>query len=105
MEEIDDLLSNKWEREEISDRLLQAELRKDKLRGYFNETIYTYLRKTKKPIGEIDLEDYNAMTEWCNPKQKQLFMEQFLKALKTNRGKSLQWIKENNKSILLNQID
>ena len=105
MEEIDDLLSNKWEREEISDRLLQAELRKDKLRVYFNEMIYTYLRKTKKPIGEIDLEDYNVMTEWCNSKQKQLFMEQFLKALKTNRGKSLQWIKENNKSILLNQID
>lgn len=45
------------------------------------------------------------MTEGYTSRQKQVFMEQLLKSMQTNRGKPIKWIRENNKSVLLNQID
>lgn len=56
-------------------------------------------------MSELSKADLEKMTEWMNTVQTTVFTEQVMKALKTNRGKPLKRIKENNKSVLLNQLD
>ena len=88
----------------IDDRLLQKQMREKSVRDYFNEQIYAYLRLNHKGMWELTMEDYAKMTEKYNTRQKQVFQEQLIKAMKTNRWKPISWIKEHNKSILLNQL-
>ena len=105
MQELSEMMKPEPYRQEIDDRLLQATLREQNVRRYFNQQIRNYLRTTKKWMGSLNLDDYNKMTENYNTKQKQVFMDQLLKAMQTNRGKPIKWIREHNKSVLLNQID
>lgn len=105
MQELSDMMKVQNTQEEIDDRLLQAKIREERVRNYFNNQIHTYLRKNKKGMWRLDLSDYNKMTEGYTSKQKQVFMEQLLKAMQTNRWKPIKRIREHNKSILLNQID
>ena len=103
MQELSDMM--KPERDKgIDDRLLQKQLRENKAREYFNDQIYTYLRVNNKWIWELTTEDLENMTAWYTSRQKQVFQEQLIRAMKTNRGKPISWIKENNKSVLLNQL-
>ena len=88
----------------IDDRLLQNQLREREVRDYFNQQIYTYLRLNHKGMWQLTMEDFEKMTEKYNSRQKQVFQEQLIKAMKTNRWKPISWIKEHNKSVLLNQL-
>lgn len=105
MQELSDMMKVDKRQEEIDDRLVQKQIREREVREYFNNQIHVYLRTKKKGMGQLDMADYNEMTKNYNTRQKQVFMDQLLKAMQTNRGKSIKRIKENNKSILLNQID
>lgn len=105
IKELQDMMKVQKTQEEIDDRLVEAQIREQRVRDYFNNQIHTYLRTNKKGMGQLDLSDYEKMTKNYNTKQKQVFMEQLLKAMQTNRGKPIKRIKENNKSVLLNQID
>ena len=105
MQELSDMMKNQKKEEEIDDRLVQRAIRERQVRNYFNNQIHTYLRTNKKGMWQLDLGDYNKMTAWYTSRQKQVFMEQLLKSMQTNRGKPIKWIRENNKSVLLNQID
>ena len=105
MQELSEMMQNQKKEEHIDDRLVQMAIRERQVRDYFNNQIHTYLRTNRKWMGQLDLSDYNKMTENYNTRQKQVFMDQLLKAMQTNRGKPIKWIKEHNKSILLNQID
>lgn len=105
MQELSDMMKVQKTQEEIDDRLVQKAIRERQVREYFNNQIHTYLRSKKKWMGQLDMADYNEMTKDYNTRQKQVFMDQLLKAMQTNRGKPIKWIKENNKSVLLNQID
>lgn len=105
MQELSDMMKVQKTQEEIDDRLVQKAIRERQVREYFNNQIRTYLRSKKKWMGQLDMADYNEMTKNYNTRQKQVFMDQLLKAMQTNRGKPIKRIKENNKSVLLNQID
>lgn len=105
MQELSDMMKVQKTQEEIDDRLVQKAIRERQVREYFNNQIRTYLRSKKKWMGQLDMADYNEMTKDYNTRQKQVFMDQLLKAMQTNRGKPIKRIKENNKSVLLNQID
>lgn len=104
MQELSELISNQIKEDEIDDTLVQKKNRERQVREYFNEQIYAYLRSTHKSIGELDMEDFEKMTRRYNTKQKQVFQEQLIRAMKTNRGKPISRIKEHNKSVLLNQL-
>ncbi len=105
MNELKDMMKPERQMEEISDRLVMKAIRDRQIRDTFNNQIYSYLREHKKPIGELTQEDVTKMSWQYPPKYQQIFLEQVLDALKTNRGKPIEWIKKNNKSILLNQLD
>lgn len=105
MQELHDMMKSTEEMEEISDRLLEKEIYERKVRDYFNQQIHSYLRTKQKSMWELDMKDLSEMTERYNSRQKQVFMEQLMQAMRVNRGKSIKWIKEHNKSILLNQLD
>lgn len=105
MRELHDMMKDETQQEEISTRLLEQTLHERKVRNFFNEQIRTYLRMNHKGMWQLDMSDYNEMTKNYNTRQKQVFMDQLLKAMQTNRGKPIKWIKEHNKSVLLNQID
>lgn len=48
MQELSDMMKVQNTQEEIDDRLLQAKIREERVRNYFNNQIHTYLRKNKK---------------------------------------------------------
>lgn len=104
MQELSDMMKAQHRDDEIDDTLVQKKNREREVREYFNEQIYIYLRVHKKGIGELNMADYNAMTEGYNTRQKQVFQEQLIHAMKTNRGKPISRIKEHNKSVLLNEL-
>ena len=104
MQELSELVSNQRRIDEIDEKLLHAQTRERQVRDYFNKQIYAYLRTNHKSIGELSMEDFNNMTRSYNTRQKQVFQEQLIKAMKTNRGKPISRIKEHNKSVLLNQL-
>lgn len=104
MQELSDMVKTQYREDEIDDKLVQRQMRERKVRDLFNNQIYTYLRIHKKTIGELTMEDYDEMTRSYNTRQKQVFQEQLMKAMKTNRGKPISRIKEHNKSILLNEL-
>lgn len=104
MQELSELISNQRKEDEIDDRLVHQQNRERQVRDYFNQQIYAYLRLNHKGIGELTMEDFEIMTRDYNTKQKQVFQEQLIKAMKTNRGKPISRIKEHNKSVLLNQL-
>ena len=79
------MVKTQYREDEIDDRLVQKEARERKVRDLFNNQIYTYLRIHKKTIGELTMEDYSEMTKSYNSRQKQVFQEQLIKAMKTNR--------------------
>lgn len=103
MQELSDMMKPE-PKPEIDDRLLQQQIREKQVRDYFNKQIHTYLRTNHKGMWQLTMEDFNKMTENYNSKQKQIFQDQLIKAMKTNRWKPISWIKEHNKSILLNQL-
>ena len=103
MQELSDMMKPE-PKAEIDDRLLQQQIREKQVRDYFNKQIYTYLRTNHKGMWQLTMEDFDKMTESYNTRQKQVFQEQLIKAMKTNRWKPISWIKEHNKSILLNQL-
>lgn len=98
------MITNQRREDEIDDTLVQKKNREREVRDYFNKQIYAYLRTNHKSIGELSMEDFKKMTESYNTRQKQVFQEQLIKAMKTNRGKPISRIKEHNKSVLLNQL-
>ena len=91
--------------EQIPTRLLEKTVYERRIRDKFNEHISWYLRTNHKGLGEIDKEDLERMTAKLNTKQKQVYMEQLMLAMRVNRGKPIKRIREHNKSVLLNQID
>ena len=105
MRELHDMMKPQNEREEISTKLLEKTIYERNVRNYFNEQIRTYLRTNHKGMWELDMKDLNEMTKNYNTKQKQVFMEQLMASMRTNRWKPIKWIKEHNKSVLLNQLD
>lgn len=105
MRELHDMMKPQQQQEEISTRLLEKTLYERKVRDYFNEQIRTYLRTNHKGMWQLDKDDLEEMTKDYNTKQKQVFMDQLLKAMQTNRWKPIKRIKEHNKSVLLNQLD
>lgn len=90
---------------ELNDKLVQQSNRERLLKELFNNKIYCYLRNTKKTPGDISREDIDKMSKWYNKHVKQLFLQQIVRVIKTQYGKPLQWIKDNRKSVLLNQIE
>ena len=105
MSELEEMMRPEKQVEEISDRLLEKSIRDRNIRDNFNKQIYSYLRVNKKPIGELDMGDLERMSWNYPPKYQQIFLEQVLDAMKTNRGKPIERIRQHNKSVLLNQID
>lgn len=105
MQELHDMMKPEQHQEEISTRLLEKTLHERRVRDYFNEQIRMYLRTNHKWIWELDQKDLAEMTKDYNTKQRQVFMDQLLKAMQTNRWKPIKRIKEHNKSVLLNQLD
>ena len=103
--ELSEMMKTQKQEDQIDDRLVQAQMREEAVRRYFNQQIHTYLRTNRKGMWQLDMSDYNEMTKNYNTKQKQVFMDQLLKAMQTNRGKPIKRIREHNKSVLLNQID
>ena len=85
MRELHDMMKPQEEREEIDDRLLEKTIHERRVRDYFNQQIYTYLRTNHRSLGEIDTKDLEKMTEGYNTKQRQVFMEQLMGAMRTNR--------------------
>lgn len=103
-EEVENLIVNHQEQEEINDKMVMQSIRENILRERYTEIIYRYLAKTKKNIWEIDKRDLAVMTENRKIDDK-IFMEQFMKALKTNRWKPIDRIIKNKKSIYLNELN
>ena len=105
LEELGDMMKDEVKQEEISDKLLEKAVQERNLKLIMNDNIYNYCRKNKIHLGEITMEDLNKISENYPEKYQQLLMNQFMQALKTNRGKPLSRIKEHHKSILLDQLD
>lgn len=102
-------LSDMMKSEELHDdeadfeRLKKAVEKRHKLE-YFDRRIRNYLRKNKIWIHELDKRWLDEMMEWLTERDQKLFIDQVIWALKINFWKSLQRIKDNHKSVLLDQI-
>ena len=105
MDELAEMMVDNERQEEISDRLLQKAVQERNIRLILNDRIHTFIRKENKHIGEINKDDFNRLSEGLPEHYQGLLMQQFMRALKTNRGKSIQRIRENHKSVLLDQLD
>jgi hypothetical protein len=105
MDELADMMVDNERQEEISDRLLQKAVQERNIRLILNDRIHTFIRKENKHIGEINKADFDRLSEGLPEHYQGLLMQQFMRALKTNRGKSIQRIRENHKSVLLDQLD
>ena len=105
MSELEDMMKDERIQQSISDKLLEKSVQERKIRLILTEQIYSYLRKNNKKLWELNREDLNNMTENYAPKYQQRMMQQVMKALRTNRWKPISWIKENHKSILLDELD
>ena len=105
MSELEDMMKDERIQQSISDKLLEKSVQERNIRLILTEQIYSYLRKNNKKLWELNREDLNNMTENYAPKYQQRMMQQVMKALRTNRWKPISWIKENHKSILLDELD
>lgn len=98
--DLNDLITEEPRREVVKIEELSRIKAKRYKKEVYRQMIYNYLRKYHKGIGLLSKEDISIMTEWFNPIDKTLFLDQVKYCLETNRGKPIQWIRDNNKSIL-----
>ena len=105
LDELADMMKDEPYHEEISDKLLQKAVQERNVKLIMNDNIYSYCKKNNKHIGTLTKDDLNKIGENYPEAYQNLLMKQMMQVLKTNRGKSLKWIKENHKSILLDQLD
>jgi len=103
MQELEDMMKDPKIEEEISDKAVRRANQERKIRDYFTQQIYNYCRINKISIGEMGVEEVEQLTDNLSPTNKQLFLEQFELALRTQRWKSLKRIEEHGKSLFLKQ--
>lgn len=100
--DLSDLIKEEPYREEIKVNSIAREKAKRYKKEVYRRMIRNYLRKYHKPIGMLSREDIVILTEWMDPIDKTMFMEQVKYTLETNWWKPMKWIIQNNKSILFN---
>lgn len=103
LRDINDLIKEEPHREEIKVEEISRQKAKRYKKEVYRQMIYNYLRKYNKWIWLLSKEDIAIMTEWFNPMDKTLFLDQVKYCLETNRWKPLSRIVENKKSILFNK--
>ena len=100
LRDINDLLKEEPHREEIKLEEISRQKAKRYKKEVYRRMIHNYLRKYNKWIGMLSKDDIEIMTEWFNPMDKTLFLDQVKYSLETTRGKPISRIVQNNKSIL-----
>lgn len=105
MNELADMMKDEPRHEWISDKLLERAVQERNVKLIINNDIYNYTRKHHIHLWEVTRKDLEKISENYPARYQQLCMKQFMQILRTNRGKPLKWIKENHKSILLDEID
>ena len=104
-DELNDILSNKPQREPINDDDVKDFVEKRRLKEYFDKVIETYLRIKNKSINSFWKKDIKILTKNYNDIQKEIFIQQVMYHLETTYWKSLKRIKENWNSLLLNEMN
>ena len=104
-DEINDIFTSKKPQEYMNDDDVVRFTTIRHLKERFNFQIESYLKQNKMNMGGFSKKDIKILTKDYNDLEKEVFYQQVMYHLETNFGRSLKWIKENNKSILLNEID
>ncbi len=104
-DEINDIFISKKPQEYMNDDDVIRFTTIRHLKERFNFQIESYLKQNKMNMGDFSKKDIKILTKDYNDLEKEVFYQQVMYHLETNFGRSLKWIKENNKSVLLNEID
>jgi len=104
-DEMNDMFTSKKPQEYMNDDDVVRFTTIRHLKERFNFQIESYLKQNKMNMGDFSKKDIKILTKDYNDLEKEVFYQQVMYHLETNFGRSLKWIKENNKSVLLNEID
>lgn len=104
-DELNDILTNKHQHEIVNDDDVVAFVEKRRLKELFNQVIEEYLKKEKMTIDSFWKKDIKILTKNYNDYQKEIFIQQVMYHLETTYWKPIKRVKENWKSLLLNEMN